>query len=180
FDGVDVGRRDDLVDLVPIGTHEAAQAAHGLVAGGLFRVGHDGLPGLDGAHRLALLAPQPGQAATQHRVLDAVGAVQVPRERGPPRTAARLVIGHVGTGARIVGLLRFPGDQAALDVDFPGTRPGAVHAVRGTHDLVVLPAVAVGVFPGAVFADHGAVPIGKGFLGTGKILQAVDEMAHGR
>jgi hypothetical protein len=31
LDGVDVGRGDDLVDLVPAGAHEAAQAAHLLV-----------------------------------------------------------------------------------------------------------------------------------------------------
>src|SRR3546814_6094250 len=85
-------------------------------------------------------APHAQQGAAHQRVLRPVGAVQVPGIAGAARTAARLVVGQVRAGARIVGLLGFPGDQAVLDVDLPAARAGAVHAVGGAHDLVVLPA----------------------------------------
>src|SRR5207344_2465104 len=98
-----------------------------------------------------------------HRILDAVRAVEVPAVARAARAAARLVIGHVPARARVVGLLRFPGDDAALDVDLPRARAGAVDAVRGAHDLVVRPAVAVGIFPGPVFAGDDAVAVGEGF-----------------
>ncbi len=81
-------------------------------------------------------------------------------------------------GARVVGLLRFPGDDATLDINFPRARAGAVHAVSGAHDLVVLPAAAVGVFPGAVFGGDLAVAIGKLGPGFGEVGQAVEKMTH--
>ena len=59
---------------------------------------------------------------------------------------------HVPAGAWVIGLLGFPGDDAALDVNLPRAGARAVHAVGGAHDLVVRPAVAVGVLPAAVFA----------------------------
>src|SRR5690606_31234410 len=142
---------DDLGGGVPVGAHEAAQAAHRLVAPGLDRVLADGFPGRDRVHGLARLAPHLHEAAADHRVFDALRRIDVPAVRSAARTAARLVIGQVGPGARVVGLLGFPGDQAVLNIDLPRARTGAVDAVRRAHDLVVLPAAAIGVFPGAVF-----------------------------
>ena len=179
LDGVDVGRGDDLVDLVPARAHEAAEAAHLLVVAALGVVLDDRGPGLDRVVRQARLAPALQQPAAHHRVLHAVGAVQVPAVARAARAAARLVVGHVPARARVVGLLGFPGDDAALDVDLPRAGAGAVDAVRGAHDLVVRPAVAVGVFPGAVFAGDDAVAAGEGFARLGEIGQSVEEMAHG-
>src|SRR5690606_6361246 len=125
-------------------------------------------------------APQARQAAAQHRVLDPVGAVQVPGIRRAARTAARLVVGHAGPRARVVGLLGFPGDDAALDVDLPRTGARAVHPVGRAHDLVVLPAVAVSLLPPAVFLDRAAVAIGERFADAAEIFEAIDEIAHGR
>ena len=161
LDRVDVGGGDDLVDLVPARAHEAAQAAHALVVAALGVVLDDRSPGIDRVVRQARLAPALQQAAAHHRVLHAVGAVQVPAVAGAARAAARLVVGHVPARARVVGLLGFPGDDAALDVDLPRARAGAVDAVGGAHDLVVRPAVAVGVLPGAVFAGGHAVAAGE-------------------
>ncbi len=179
FDGVDVGRGDELVHLVPAAAHEAAHATHLLVVASGRGVLDDHAPGIH--RRLAHLqrrAPALQQAAAHHRVLDAVGAVQVPGIRGTAGAAARLVVGHVPACARVVGLLRLPGDDAALDVDLPAAAAGAVHAVRAAHDLVVRPAVAVGVLPGAVFTGGHAVVAGEAFLGQAEVGEAVEEVAH--
>jgi hypothetical protein len=50
--------------------------------------------------------------------------------------------------------------------------------VGGTHDLVVLPALAIGVFPLAVFIDHRAMAIGKGGFHLAKEIQSVQKVAH--
>ena len=172
-DGVDVGGSDDLLHFRPRRAHESAQAAYGLVRLGLGRVLDNRCPGLDRPQRSARLAPQPRQSAAHHRVLDAVGAVQVPRVRGATRAAAWLMIGHVRPGAWIVGLLRLPGHHAVLDVDLPAARAGAVGAVGRAHDLVVLPALAVAVLPGAVFVGDDAMAVGEGFPLAGEIGEAV-------
>ncbi len=178
LDRVDVGGGDDLVDLVPARADEAAEAAHLLVVAALGVVLDDGRPGGDRVMRQARLAPALQQPAAHHRVLDAVRAVQVPAVARAARAAARLVVGHVPARARVVGLLRLPGDDAALDVDLPRARAGAVDAVRGAHDLVVRPAVAVGVFPGAVLAGGDAVVVGEAFSRAGEVVESIEKVAH--
>src|SRR5690606_37136974 len=107
--------------------------------------------GVHRRHAAPRFAPQFQQLLANLGVLQAVGAVNVPAVAGATRAAARLVVGQVVAGARVVGLLGFPGDQAVLHVNLPGARPGAVHPVGGAHDLVVLPARAVDVLPVAGF-----------------------------
>ena len=179
LDGVDVGRRDHAVDLVPAAAHEAAQAALLLPLAARIRVLDDGGPGIDRApgHGQGS-APVLEQPAAHHGVFDAVGAVQVPAVAGAARAAARLVVGQVGARARVVGLLGLPGHDAALDVDLPRARARAVHAVRGAHHLVMRPAVAVGVFPGAVLARHLAMAVGEFLPGQGEVGKLVQKMAH--
>jgi hypothetical protein len=179
LDRVDVAGGDDLVDLVPAAAHEAAHATHLLVVTACSVVLDDGGPGIDGRLcRLHRRAPAFQQASTHHRVFDAVGAVQVPAVAGAAGTPARLVVGHVPARARVVGLLRLPGDDAALDVDLPAAAAGAVHAVGAAHDLVMRPAVAVGIFPGAVFAGGQAMVAGEGLLGLREVGEAVQKVAH--
>src|SRR3989344_3666251 len=91
-----------------------------------------------------------------------------------------LMVGQIRAGAGVVGLLGFPGHDAALDVDLPRTGARAVHAVGAAHDLVVRPAVAVGVFPGAVFTVGFAMALGKGLAGLREVRKAIEEMAHRR
>ncbi|MNV39156.1 hypothetical protein D3C71_1307260 [compost metagenome] len=181
LDGVHVGRSDHLVDFLPAAAHEAAQAALLLpfALGGI--VLDDAGPGVhralgqgDGG------APVLEQAATHHGVLHAVGTVQVPAIAGAACAATGFVVGEVGPGAGVVGLLGFPGHDAALDVDLPRTGARAVHAVGAAHDLVVRPAVAVGVFPGAVFTVGFAMALGKGLAGLREVRKAIEEMAHRR
>src|SRR3546814_1831922 len=76
------------------------------------------------------LAPEFQQPAPDHRVFQPIAAVQIPGVAGAARTAARLMVRHVRPGARIIGLLRFPGDQTVLHIDLPAARSGAVGAVR--------------------------------------------------
>ncbi|SVK52868.1 Uncharacterised protein [Acinetobacter baumannii] len=151
FGGIDVGSGDQFIDLLPAGADEAAAAARHLVAFGFFRIADDRSPGLD---RIAVLrfrlAPQFEQPLAHQRVFQPVGAVQIPGVAGAARAAARFMVGQVGAGARIVGLLGFPGHQTILHVDLPTAGTGAVHAVGGTHHFVMLPTAAVAVFPVAV------------------------------
>jgi len=50
--------------------------------------------------------------------------------------------------------------------------------MRRAHDLVVLPALAIGVFPGAVFLDHGPVAVREGLLRFAEKIQAVQKVTH--
>ena len=176
--GVQVGGGDQLVGLVPAHAHEATHAALGFVAHRLGLVLDDAGPGVHRRLALARLAPQLEQGTAHQRVLHPVRAVQVPRVAGAARAATRLVVGQVRAGARIVGLLGFPGDQPVLDVDLPAARAGAVHAVGRTHDLVVLPTLAVAVFPTAVVALGDAKAIGEGLRRALEEGEAVEEVAH--
>ena len=173
-----VGGGDDLIDLVPLGAHEAAQAADRLVRFGTHRILADVIPCRDRVHGQARLAPHLHQAPAHHRVLDALGRIHVPRIAGATRAAARLVVGQVRAGARVVGLLGLPGDQPVLDIHLPAARTGAVDAVGRADDLVVLPALAIGVFPGTVLVHHGAVAVGKRLLRVVEEFQAIQKMTH--
>ncbi len=93
------------------------------------------------------LAPQVDQHTADVRVLDPDWAVEVPRETDPALAAARLVGRQAVFQARIVGRLQLPGNDAVLDKDFPRAGPGAVHAVRRAHPLVVLETIPVELFP---------------------------------
>jgi len=179
LDGVDVGCGDQLVDFVPGAAHEAAHATHLLVVATGFGVLDDGGPGVHrGLGNAERGTPALQQAPAHHGVFHAVGAVEVPAVGRPARAAAGLVVGHVPACARVVGLLGFPGDDAALDVYLPRARAGAVHAVGAAHDLVVRPAVAVGVFPGPVFAGGMAVVAREVFARQREVGKAVEKMAH--
>src|SRR5690606_8287735 len=111
-DGVDVGGGHDLVDLVPAGTDEAAHAALALVGLGLGLVLAEAGEGVRRGHVAARVAPQYQQRLADLRVLQAVGAVDVAAVARPAGTAARLAVGQAVAGARVVGLLGLPGDQA--------------------------------------------------------------------
>ncbi len=144
LDRVHVRGRDDLVDLGPRCPDEAALAAGLLVGASGLGVVDDGCPRIDRVVvHLAGLAVGLEQDAAHVGVADAGGGVGVPGEGGAAGASARLVLGAVGTDARIVGLLRLPGDDAVLDVHLPRAAAGAVDAVRAADDLVVAPAVPV-------------------------------------
>ena len=83
------------------------------------------------------------------------------------------MVGQIRTGARIVGLLGFPSNQAVLHINFPAARTGTVHTVSGTYHFIVLPAAAVGIFPFAVFFGQYAVSVGKGLMFLAEKFQSV-------
>src|SRR6185312_9219342 len=161
LDGVGVGGGNDFGRLFPADAHEAAVATLLGVSGTLLGILDDRGPGGDWRQGGARLAPQPQQARAGERVLHAVAGIEVPAVGGAARATARLVVGQVGPGARIVGLLRLPGDDAALDVDLPRAGAGAVHPVGGADHLVVLPAGAVALLPAAILGSHHAVSVGE-------------------
>src|SRR5690606_6025267 len=107
-----------------------------------------------------------------------IRAVEIPAIRGTARATARLMVRHVRARARVVRLLRLPRDDPALDVDLPATGAGAVHAVRGADDLVVLPALPVCVLPASVLAADLAVPLREGLPSLRKESETVEKMAH--
>ena len=163
-----------------VDAHEAAAAAHGLVR---FRRLRDRRRSRPRPRQVrASCGPRASfdQPAAHQRVFDAAGAVEIPAIGRAARAAARLVIGHAGPRARIVGLLRLPGDDAALDVDFPATGAGAVHAVGRAHDLVVLPALPVAFLPHAVFVAQFAMAISEGLLAAAKGRSGVPEIGSCR
>src|SRR5690606_10422863 len=138
---------------------EAAAPAPRYPVAPLVHVLHDRLPRRDRSHGLARLAPMTNQPRAHERVFDPRARVEIPTVARPARAAARLVVGQVGPGARVVGLLGLPGDDAALDIDLPRARAGAVHPVRRTHDLVRRPALPVGIFPIALLVRGDAVTV---------------------
>ena len=103
---------------------------------------------------------------------------QIPGITGAARTAARLVIRQIGPGARVIGLLGFPGHQAVFNVDLPTARTRAIHAMREPHDFVVLPARPVTVLSTAIFIGHHAVITGESVYFFLEKQQAIEEMAH--
>ena len=175
---VGVGGGDDLVDLVPRCAHEPAQTALADVARALVRVFDDRGPRGDGRARRTRLAPQLQQPPAHHRVFHPVRRIEVPGVARAARTAARLVVRQVGTRAGIVGLLGLPRDDPALDVDLPRAGAGAVHAVRGAHDFVVLPALAVAVLPLARLVGDDAVAVREGADLFAEEGQPIEEMTH--
>ena len=124
-------------------------------------------------------APGLQQLAANHRVLQPRRAIQIPGIAGAPGATTWFMIGQISTGARIIGLLGFPGHQAALDVDFPATGTGAVHPMGRAHDLVMRPAPTIGALPVAWFTGGYPVSIGKAFrLFPGEIGQVVKKVTH--
>ncbi|CCJ84870.1 hypothetical protein BN133_1247 [Cronobacter dublinensis 582] len=179
FGGPDVSRRDQFIHFLPGRTDKAAASARLLVAFCLFAVFHDGSPGVD---RVAVLrfrfTPEFDQAFAHQRVFQAVGAVEIPGVAGPTRTAARLVVRHIGAGARVVGLLGFPGDETVFHVNLPAAGTGAVNAVGGADNFVMLPALTVTLFPVPVRFQQLSMPIGKGFAFLFEIAEPVQEFTH--
>ncbi len=175
---MDVGGGDDLVDLIPGGAHEAAEAAPRAIAFGLFRVADDGGPGLDRRQGRPGFAPQTQQVLAHQGVFEPIAAVEIPGIAGTTRTTPRFVVRHVGASAGIVGLLGLPGDDAALDINLPAARAGTVYAVGGTNDLVVLPALPVAIFPGAVLSGDDAMAVRKLANVLAKEHQSIEKMAH--
>ena len=124
------------------------------------------------------LAPEFDQPAAYQRVLETVGAVEIPGVACATRAAARFVVRQVRAGARVVGLLGFPGHQAIFDINLPATGAGAVNAVGGSHNLVELPALTVAVLPVAVGVVHLPVPIGETVAFCFEVTEAVQQFAH--
>ena len=161
LDRVGVRRGDQFVDLIPGRTDETAKSAFLNVGVSLRGIFDDRLPRRDRSHQQPGLAPRFEQARAHQRILHPVCRIEIPAVAGAPRASARLVVRQVRPRARIIGLLGFPGDDPAFDVDLPRARAGAVHAMRGPDDLVVLPALAVAVLPAPVLMRGDAVTVGK-------------------
>ncbi len=178
LDRIGIGGRDDLGDLVPGRAHEAAEAALRRIGLALLGVLDDRAPGRYRRAQRARLAPQLQEARAHQRIFHPIAGIEVPGVAGAARTAARLMIGQFRPRARIVGLLRLPGDDAALDVDLPRARAGAVGAVGRAHDLVVLPALAVAVLPAAIFPRGNPVPVRELFGDAVEELQTIEKVAH--
>src|SRR5690606_6130154 len=138
----------------------------------------DRVPRGDRGQGFASAAPVADQPGPHERILDPRAGVEIPAVAGPARASSRFMVGQVGARARVVGLLRFPGDDPTLDVDFPRARTGAVHPVGGAHDLVRRPALAVGILPLSALIGGNAMPFRELASLTAKVGQAVQEMAH--
>src|SRR6185437_7496295 len=146
---------NELGDLLPLRANEAAPSAESLIAAHALWALDDPCPGCDRLLIAPCLAPQLEETRAHDGMLETRGAVDVPGVACPARTAPRLVVRNLRARARIVGLLSFPGNEAAFDVDLPAAGARAVDAVCRANDLVVVPAVAVALLPAATLArDH--------------------------
>src|SRR6516165_12687786 len=88
------------------------------------------------------------------------------------------MVWHPGAGAWVIGLLCFPSDHAALDIDLPAASAGAVHAVSRAHNLVVLPSLAITLLPHSIFVAQFTETIGKRLSASGKIGETFEKMTH--
>src|SRR5690554_1293269 len=162
-----------------MGTHKSTQTTTLFVVFGFGWILNNRTPGIDRIGKLlARFAPQANQLLPDFRVFQAVGTVDIPGEARTTRTAARLMVGQVRTGTRIVGLLGFPGDQTVFDIDFPAARTGTVNTVGRAHDFVVLPALAIAALPATIFIGGDPVTLGKGFPMRFEKAQLVEKMTH--
>ena len=154
-------------------------AADGSVAFPLGLILDNRCPGCNRRHRLSCLAPQSDQARTDQRIFQPLGRIDIPAVTCAARTTAWFVVRQLRPRAGIVGLLRFPGDDPALDVNLPRTAAGAVHPVGRTHNLVMLPTFAIAILPIARFAIGDAVTVGECLAVAVEKGQSVEKLAHG-
>ena len=121
FGGVGVGGPDDFVGLFPCGANEAALTTGFDVRRTQDRIILKGLPRSSCAHGGAQFAVGAQHLATDQRGFHAVGGIQIPAVGGATLATTRFVVGHIGAGARVIGLLGFPGHDTGFDIDFPRT-----------------------------------------------------------
>src|SRR5699024_5898656 len=90
--------------------------------------------------------------------------IRVPRKRRAARASARFVFGLIGTSRGIIDGLGLPRDNPIFNVDVPGTRAGAIDAVRRTNHLLVAPPIAVESISGASADLEDCAAIGRNRL----------------
>ena len=150
LDGVDVGSGDQFDDAVPIHAAKASLAASPLPAGARLGILHHRFPRF---HWVRVHGPRGfpeiQQYAPHIRILHAQRTIQIPGVGDAALAAAGFIGRNARLQERIVQTLHLPGDDAVFHVDLPGASARAIHAVRAANHLVVLPAVAVKLFPTA-------------------------------
>lgn len=97
------------------------------------------------------LSPQIEQRTTNVRVLHTNRTVEIPGVRDAALTSARFVWRKPIFEQRIIERLHLPGHNSLLHVDVPTASAGAIDSVCRTDHFVVLPAVAIELFPRARF-----------------------------
>jgi hypothetical protein len=88
------------------------------------------------------------------------------------------MVRQVGTGAGVVGLLGFPGNETIFDINLPAAGAGTVNPVGRSHNFIELPALAVTVFPVSVGGIHLPVPVGETVAFLFEIAKAIQQFTH--
>jgi hypothetical protein len=118
-----------------------------------FRIACDISPGLD---RIAVgsqgVPPEFQEGRADKRIFETDRTVGVPGKGRASRTSPGFVIGESLAAIRIVGGLGLPDDDPVFYIYVPGTGAGAIDTVGGPHLFVVLPPVAIKMFPGPLSA----------------------------
>jgi len=104
--------------------------------------------------------------------------IEIPGSTGTTLTTAWFVIRHIGTSAGIISLLGLKGNNTALDINLPTARTGTVHPVGGTDNLVIIPPLAIAIFPGAVFLGNDTMTSRKSVHVLLEKKQPVKKMTH--
>jgi hypothetical protein len=111
------------------------------------------LPGLD---RIAVggkcLSPELQKGGADEGVFETDRTVGVPGKCRAPRTSPGFVIRESLAAIWIVGGLGLPDDDPVFYIDIPGAGAGAIDTVGGAHLFIVLPPVAIKMFPGPLSA----------------------------
>src|SRR5208282_663955 len=74
-------------------------------------------------------------------------AIEIPGVGNPALATTRFVRRQAGFQRGIVETLHFPCDDSVLHVDLPGASAGTIHAMSAAYNFVVLPAIAIELFP---------------------------------
>ena len=148
LDRVHVRRCHDLEHLIPRGPAEPSLAARPLPACPGNGIRHKRFPGFDRIFMLhARLSPEIEQGTPDVRILHPQRTVKVPREGDAALASAGLIRRQAVFQRGVVESLHFPSDDSVFHMDHPGAASGAVDSVRASNNLVMLPAIAIKLFP---------------------------------
>lgn len=148
FRSVNRGRGDDLQNFIPTGASESAFAARLVKSLAPRFILNDGCPRLDWVFMFLFgFAPHIQQHAAYIRIFDSHWAVLIPRKGNATLTAARLIRRHVCIQDWVIQRLQFPGDDSIFDIDHPRTATSTIYAVCTSYHFVMLPAIAIKLFP---------------------------------
>ncbi len=139
---------------VPIGPPQSTFPTGLLPTLASFRILDKACPGIDWIFVIRpCFPPKVNQRTANVWILHSKRAVEVPAERDAALTPPRLVRWDASFEQRIIKPLHLPSHDAVFDMNIPGAPAGAIHTMRTADDFVVLPSIAIELFPLPTFGS---------------------------